>query len=204
LRWGYIRVVTDWYRNTDWNDAIETHFFEMLSRARSQRDQYLVLQAHHLSASYPEVALRLVDQYFATRTDDFHDARALRVSAAAHFAMDGHVQALDNYLRMFSGEDAARDLHVGSPIEFAFLTARYRSTAHYAAAIEQLAPHVPRQDDPPDLRFRFWAASALLLEASGKDPGRALTEARLALQTTEEVLANYADVVWRLRGITRS
>lgn len=111
--------MTEWYRNSDWNDDIEADFFDKLSKARSQRDQYVVLQAHHLSQSHPNVALRLVDLYFDTRNDDFHDDRAHRVASSAYFALGGYVEALDNYLKILNDDDAERDLYVGSPLEFA-------------------------------------------------------------------------------------
>lgn len=52
----------DWFRNSNWNDAIETAFFAKLRRARSKA-QYLKIQACTLAEKHPEVALRLLDQY---------------------------------------------------------------------------------------------------------------------------------------------
>ena len=196
--------MTDWYRNTDWNDEIEAAFFAKLERARSQRDQYIVIQAIHLSNSHPEVTLRLVDFYFQTRTDDFHDPRARRAASSAHFALGGFVKALDNYLAILEGGDGERDLHVGSPLVFSFLAARYRSEAHYPPALKLISDLALPDDKQLEMRFQFFAARALLLSQTGKDPVGALRDARIALDLPEELLSQYPDMIWRLRGITRS
>jgi hypothetical protein len=195
----------DWYRNLDWNDEIETDFFARLARSKSQRDQYLMLQALYLSESHPSVSLRLVDLYFDTRTDDFHDDRARRAAAAAHFALGGHVAALDAYLETLDGDDSSeRNLHVSSPIEFAFLAARFRSKGHYKAALIQLSSIAIPAPSQLDSRFRYFAANALLLAEIGSDPASAYRQATSVLDMPEALLASYPDLVWRLRGITRS
>lgn len=196
--------MVDWYRNTDWNVEIEAAFFDKLSRARLQRDQYIVLQALHLAFSHPEICLKLVDFYFSTRTDNFHDDRARRAASSAHFALGGYAAALDNYLKILQGQDAERDIYVGSPLVFAFLAARYRSTDHYAAALEQLNKMPLPGPNNLEEQFRYHAAKALLLSETGFDPAGSAQEARLALDTPEEVKSAYSDVVWRLRRITRS
>lgn len=196
--------MTEWYRNTDWNDEIEAMFFAKLGKARSQRDQYIVLQGHHLSQSHPKVALRLIDFYYETRTEDFDDGRADRVRASAQFALGGYVEALDNYLKLLKGQEANEDIYVGSPLEFAFLAARFRSDTHYDAALEQLAGFAQPSSKEPEPRFRYCAASALITLEKGSDPANALAMARAALDLPQEVLDFYPDVVWRLRGVTRS
>ena len=196
--------MTEWYRNTDWNGEIEAMFFAKLDKARSQRDQYIVLQAHHLSQSHPKTALKLIEFYFETRTEDFHDGRANRVAAAAQFALGGYVEALDNYLKLLKGQEAKEDIYVGSPLEFAFLTARFRSHTHYVFALEQLASFEQPSQKEPEPRFRYCAASALITSETGSDPVNSLAMARAALDLPQEVLELYPDVVWRLRGVTRS
>ena len=195
--------MTDWYRNTDWTDAIEAQFFAKLAKARSQRDQYIVLQAHHLAQSHPQAALSLIDLYFETRSEDFHDARADRVRAAAQFAAGGFVGALDNYLKLLNRQEATEDLYVGSPLEFAFLAARFRSASHYDAALEQLAAVEQPSEHQVEPRFRYCAARALILAENGGDPATALAMARTALALPQVVVEHYSDVSWRLRGLTR-
>ena len=56
-----------WYRNEDWNDEIEDFFYSKLNRARSQREQYLVIQALSLSKTHPNISLRLTREYFESK-----------------------------------------------------------------------------------------------------------------------------------------
>jgi hypothetical protein len=51
----------DWYRNQEWNQEIEESFFEKLKRSRSQKAQYLLIQAYYLVESHPDVVLRLAE-----------------------------------------------------------------------------------------------------------------------------------------------
>jgi hypothetical protein len=195
--------MAEWYRNTDWNDEIEADFFARLARARSQRDQYLVIQAVLLAESRPETTLRLVDLYFRTRTEDFHNPRARSAASAAHFALGGYAEALDNYLAILDDGEAQRDLHVGSPLQFAFLAARYRSAPHYVRALELLSDLPRPGETQADARFRHAAARAIVNAETGRDPAGARGDARLALALPEDLLNTYPDVTWRLRGIAR-
>ena len=193
----------DWYRNTDWNEEIEQDFFTRLSRARSQRDQYIVLQALTLAESHPKVALRLVDFYFETRTDSFDDGRARMAATRARFADGGYEKALDEFQSALEGQSEGVNLMVASPLEFAFLAARYRSTRHYLAALDQLAILPPPERKIAELVFRFYAARALLLHETGRDPATAKNDADVILDLPEGLTAHFPDMLWRIRGIAR-
>ena len=54
----------DWYRNTIWTPDVAQRFEEKLRRARS-KDQYLRIQALCLVKSNPDVALSLIERFFA-------------------------------------------------------------------------------------------------------------------------------------------
>lgn len=193
----------DWYRNTEWNEEIEKDFFDRLGRARSQRDQYIVIQALTLADSHPKVALRLVDFYFETRTDSFNDGRARIAATQARFADGGYEKALDEYQAVIEGQSDGGSLIVGSPVEFAFLAARYRSTKHYAAALDQLTDLPPPKPGINDLVFRFHAARALLLHETGRDPVTARRDANMILDLPEATTSHFSDMIWRIRGIAR-
>ena len=196
--------MAEWYRSPEWNEEIEEAFFAKLARARSQRDQYIVIQALTLAEGFPEVALRLVDFYFETRTNDFDDGRARLAASRARFALGGYEQALDDYAGTIGALGEERDLHVGSPIQFAFLAARYRSAKHYLLALDLLEGHEPPPPAALEPSFAYHAAFALILHETGRDPAGARTLAEHALALPEVVLDPFRDVVWRLRGITRN
>ena len=191
----------DWYRNTDWNDEIEADFFRRLDPARSQRDQYLVLQALALADGRPDVALRLVDLYFETRTDPFDDTRARLAAARAHFARGGYLDAIAAYKAAKGSAEPGQGAVVPSPLEFAFLVARYRAREEYEAALGELLDLDPPGPDLPDPAFRFHAAQALIFAESGRPAAAARAQAEAALALPKGVLDAYADVVWRLRKI---
>lgn len=194
----------EWYRQTEWSDEIEAAFHAKLARARSQRDQYIVIQALTLANSRPDVALRLVDYYFETRTDDFDDGRAELARSRALFASGGYVEALDSYLETLKRDPETTGMAVSSPLMFVFLAARYRSTTHYQAALEFL-PDLPEPSPKlPAVIFETHAARAIILSETGADPVRALQHAKAALEAPEPVLEALPDVVWRLRAITRT
>jgi hypothetical protein len=77
----------DWFRQANWTEQIEREFFVKLAKTRTQRDQYLAIQAMTLANAQPEVALRLVDIYFKTKTTSFNDVRALDARARANQAL---------------------------------------------------------------------------------------------------------------------
>jgi len=84
----------DWFRHKTWNTPIEEEFFARLARSRSQRDQYLVIQALTIADAFPAVALKLVDQYFATKKDGFEDVRAFMARAHAYIAQASFAEAV--------------------------------------------------------------------------------------------------------------
>lgn len=94
----------DWYRNKNWNEKIESDFFAKLDRARSQRDQYLVIQALTLTKNHPDISIRLVGHYFETRTKDFDDVRALLAKAQAHLELGEIDSAMETFRAVLARE----------------------------------------------------------------------------------------------------
>ena len=170
----------DWYRNETWGPEVEREFFAKLSRARTQRDQYLVIQALSLVDKEPQVALRLIDQYFDTRTTEYDTLRALVVRAEAYVVLGDLTKAVEWYKAALRREDERPNNLSDTYIALPFLIAQSQLRDEYDYALELLIEHKERLTFPID-HFRWQASCALILEAQGLSD-LARDHARLAVQ----------------------
>ncbi len=99
----------DWFRNTSWDPEIENAFFKKLARARD-KCQYLRIQASTLASRCPEVALRLLDKYFAL--GEHFDIAQAHVDRATAFL---HLNQLDSAILAYEAA-LARE---GEPSKYA-------------------------------------------------------------------------------------
>src|SRR5207248_662790 len=96
LNCGVMRqTMPEWFRNATWNAAVAQVFEEKLRRAR-RKEQYLRIQASTLAASHPQVALDLLERYFAL-PDQFDQAQACVDRAQALLALDRTDGAIESY-----------------------------------------------------------------------------------------------------------
>jgi tetratricopeptide (TPR) repeat protein len=93
-----------WWRNTSWNAEIEAAFFTKLARARN-KTWYLRNQARALASNCPEVALGLLDQYFALG-GDLGQAEAHFYRARAYIALRNIDDAVLAFEAALAREDA--------------------------------------------------------------------------------------------------
>ncbi len=96
-------MTVDWFRNETWSPDIEQAFQQKLRRARTQSPQYLYIQAITLAEKEPRVALKLVEQYFATN-DQFHMAPVLSTQAKAYVALGLIDEAISSYRQAVAWE----------------------------------------------------------------------------------------------------
>jgi len=149
----------DWYRNTDWNPAIEEAFFAKLRRARNKA-QYLRIQASILAQKHPVIALRLLDQYFSLE-ENFDHAQAHVDRASAYLSLGDTTQAISSYEAALEVEDKRPNVITGAWLNLAFLSATQSIKARYEQALQLLQKHKPRLMFPVDF-FRWHAAHALI------------------------------------------
>ena len=162
----------DWYRNEEWNEQIESAFFANLKRARSLRDQYIVVQALILTQRHPSVALRLIDHYFETRKESFHDTRALSAKAQALRKLGKVEQAIKTYHDLLTAELNCPNFQTNSYVEYPYFIATSEIKAEYKFALDVLARNYS-QATFPLINF-MWHAAKALIEKSAEHAEKAL------------------------------
>jgi tetratricopeptide (TPR) repeat protein len=126
----------DWFRNTDWNPEIKATFYKKLGRAR-KKDQYLKIQAYYLSCTFPEVALDLLEEYFA-RGDKFFLADAFVTQASAYLSLGNIENAFTSYERALNREREFPHAGTEAFVDYPFLVAKRRCRERYDSALEVL------------------------------------------------------------------
>lgn len=151
----------DWYRNSKWNEEIEASFFTKLKRSRSQRDQYLVIQAGVLAKKYPAISLRLVDFYFDSRKDELYDANALVCRASALLELGDIEGAMKVYRAVLAREEEFPNMLTGTHVVYPYIVAIRHISTEYEHASHVLNTYADRLSFPLDY-FRWHAAKALI------------------------------------------
>jgi tetratricopeptide (TPR) repeat protein len=155
----------DWYRNSSWNAEIESDFHQRLRRARD-KSQYLRIQAYHLAESHPQVALSLLDQYFAL--GDHVDKAQAHVDRARAFVALGNIDAaFSSYEEALTRESELPSWKTHAYLDYACLVTNTRATRLYVRAIEVLDSYGRRPMFPVD-RYRANGVRAILLRELGR------------------------------------
>ena len=155
----------DWYRNTTWDAQIEADFFARLQRARTQKSQYLRIQASSLRERHPDVALRLLEQVFAVG-DAFDLAPALVDRAHALLALGQVDAAMESFEQAIAREQEFPGIRTHAWLDLPFEIATRGLRARYDRAFELLEAFKPRLMWPRD-GFRWHAAAALMQRDRG-------------------------------------
>lgn len=203
----------DWYRNNDWNPEIEIRFFKKL-RGTRHKAQYIRIQASTLASSNPEVALKLLEQYFALG-NKFDYARAFVDQATAYLAMGELEKAIDAYEAALSREAEFPNLQTQARIELPFLIALHEIERLYDRALQLLELTKLKLVFPVD-HFSWHAANAFINGARGHNVD-ALLSACEALAWAEKndsgfryhptigiVGCKYEDIKSRLKGLCKA
>ena len=172
----------DWFRNTSWDRAIEDGFFGKLARVKD-KSQYLRIQASALAPRRPEVALRLLDQYFALG-DSFDNAQAHVDRATAYLALNQIDSAVLAYEAALAREAVFPNVRTRAYLELPLLIAKERLSEHYDRAIALLEAHKDELTFPAD-RFS-WNCAIALIRAEQGDRQTAAEAAQLALAASSE------------------
>ena len=152
----------NWCQNKNWNDSIERSFMEKLRRAR-HKGHYLRIQASTLASSHPEVALRLLDQFFALG-GKVEWAQGYYDRATALFALGRVSEAIAAYEDALAREAEFPSIKTYAYLDLPFLIATTPIPDRFDQAERLLEQHKSRLTFPVD-RFRWYAAAALIAES---------------------------------------
>lgn len=169
----------DWYRNDDWNPDIEAAFFGRLKKSRSERAQYLKIQAQYLTTTHPEVALSLIQRYFETG-DDFLIAPAHVIEAEACKTLGLIDEAIESYRLALKQEEVFPYVQTSANVDLALLIAKQGRKKLYTLAaglLQRSEPGVPFHR----LEFESQAALALMARDEGNHEAAA-EHASIALE----------------------
>jgi hypothetical protein len=174
-----------WFRQTNWTEQIEREFFVKLDKARTQRDQYLVIQAITLAGAQPEAALRLVDIYFKTKTSNRNDVRALDARAQANRALGRIPQSVSTMKEILEVERERPGFKTNTFTDFPYFVAVSRLSSEYDAALKTL---IDREADLafPISRFK-WHAAMSIIHAERGNLTLAKVHANLAINASSVV-----------------
>ena len=142
----------DWYRNSEWDSKIEDAFRQKLKRARD-KDQYLRIQANYLAKSHPQVALSLLDEFFALG-EDFDWASGYGCKAEAFVALGKFDEAIESYEAALAREEQFPRLITDAYLELPLLIVSQERNDLYGRALEILDKNDDRPDFPVD--FFLW------------------------------------------------
>jgi tetratricopeptide (TPR) repeat protein len=172
----------DWFRNERWSPEIEREFYAKLKRSRGQRAQYLRIQAYSLVKTEPLVALRLIDEYFATKDTSFV-AAAYRDQAAALVALGRVTEAIEAHRRSIEWAATHPGFETSSRLELPLLIATRKLAEHYDLAMELLESRDLRLVFP--LEVFLHACSLAMIHSERGETLQALECAQLALKAAE-------------------
>lgn len=169
-----------WFRNVAWDDCIALEFEKKLGRARL-KSQYLRIQACTLAPFRPEVALELLNRYFALGTA-FDHAQAQCDRAVALTSLNRLDDAVQAYEAALARETGFPNFKTNAFVDLPFLIATRRLSKYYSRALELLELRETGMEFPIT-KFKRHASSSLIYANQGK-LALAGTEARVALKVS--------------------
>jgi tetratricopeptide (TPR) repeat protein len=169
--------MSEWFRNTTWDESIEAAFNAKLTRSRTQQAQYLRIQGSLLKESHPEAALGLLRRCIDLG-DEFYLAAAHLDAAQAHYSLGDVDQSLASLEAAMEQEARYPLVRTSARFDYLMLVALHERKERYDAALALL--DLPDLALFPAMEFQREAARAVILATHGRHE-EARAAARLAM-----------------------
>ncbi|KLK90350.1 hypothetical protein AA309_26155 [Microvirga vignae] len=170
----------NWFRNEAWNPEIAEQFQARLQRSR-KKPQYLRIQASILAQTYPEAALTLLEQYFASE-ETFDLAQAYVDQATSYMAIGNIGAALSALEAAIARERAFPNVQTRAYLILPSIIAKHGLQERYSQALDILDAYRSKPTFPID-HYQWHGARALILSDQGKS-AEAADAAMLALEAS--------------------
>jgi tetratricopeptide (TPR) repeat protein len=179
----------DWYRNTRWDTAEQTRFYNRLNRSRGDfyKHQYARIKALGLieTGKRPliKAGVALLEEAIEKWPDDYEKLSSLDHMAHAFDMLNQVESSIDCYQKSFEQQKHAPNLHTNNELAFGEMVARRKLKTYYWQVL-RLLPAQSSDDDhtylfPYEL-FLLHGVRAVILSNLGDQ--NASIEARLALR----------------------
>jgi len=155
-----------WFCNEEWNPSIEEHFFEKLRRARD-KTQYLKIQAGCLCKKHPQVALALLEKFFALDGDSIFRAEAFLHQADAHLSLGAKQKAIESFQKALQRQREFPNVITAVWSEYGLLVATEKMSELFDDALKVLQEHKTGLLLPVD-QFLWYGIYALITDARGE------------------------------------
>lgn len=182
----------DWFRQTDWTPSAAAEFHANLARSRSQRSEYLRIQALTLADTRQlrnaAPAIELSKQFLAINKYRHNVAQAHAVMAQAFETLGDPREAVEEYRRAVVAERECPNSRGGYYIDFAWFVATHRLLDVYDEVIAALESDLQDRDLMfPVKRFRYFGAIAMMSDDRGdREHARRMAANALAAATIEQ------------------
>jgi hypothetical protein len=180
----------DWFRKTKWSSKDAEEFEQHLARARSQRTQYLKLQAWHLAETgrveVADVAIRLARRYLEQDPCGLFKAQAHLIIAKASATKQDVPGALQAYREAISAEAQDRGPRSSAILDYVWFVATHQAVDAFDDALMAMDSYDKSRLMFPIEQYRFFGALAFIADEMN-DREHARRMARNALDAAGKV-----------------
>jgi len=155
-----------WFCNEEWNLTIEEHFFKKLRRARDKA-QYLKIQAGCLCKKHPQVALALLEKFFALDGNSIFRADAFLHQAEVHLSLGDKRKALESFQKALQRQREFPNVITPAWSEYGLLVATEKMSELFDDALKVLQEHKTGLLFPIE-QFLWYGIYALITDARGE------------------------------------
>ena len=177
----------NWYRNTDWNDDIETQFLQRLKRSRGEynKAQYARIQASYLSKEFPKISLKLIDMIITEWPSESHLADTYFLKAKCYIQLSySEKEIIENFKKSLEQQKIYPNSQNDAYLEYPIFVISNNLKEFYIDAKSVLNENEDKTMFSVD-RYKHYLCLAIITDSNGESE-LARDYADLALKECEK------------------